>query len=439
MTDTVIAIEDEHFYSTTGSTSARSAGPSPPTSSRAAWQQGGSTITQQVVKNSIVGATRTSSRKMREAVLAVELEKEMTKEEILERYLNTIYFGQRRLRRAGRGRALLQQRGERPDWAAGGDAHRAHPQPEPLRPVHAPRDRQTSPPGPRARRARAPASSDHRARPPTSLEDVPLPTEPEPARSQPNDYFVEAVKQQLLDDERLGATPTARYNAVFGGGLRIYTTFDPYLQCQALQARKRLMARVPGNNGDGTFDLGPRPANGVPPLRHRWPWPASSRHRCGADARRRPGLRPLPVRPAQSGRTASPARRSRPSCSPRRWSRGTRRPTSIDGSRPVRRHPRLRRSTSRPRTSAAAGAGPARSPARRSSRPTAPSSGSARSSGWTRSSTSPRGWASRTPLDPENAGDGDRAPTASAPRHGRRLLGARQRRRHATPPTSSTG
>ena len=56
-------------------------------------QQGGSTITQQLVKNSIVGTDQNLSRKMREAVLAVELEKEMTKEEILERYLNTIYFG----------------------------------------------------------------------------------------------------------------------------------------------------------------------------------------------------------------------------------------------------------------------------------------------------------------------------------------------------------
>src|SRR5699024_11085631 len=55
--------------------------------------QGGSTITQQVVKNSEVGDEQSFSRKLREAFLAVELEKQMSKEEILEYYLNSVYFG----------------------------------------------------------------------------------------------------------------------------------------------------------------------------------------------------------------------------------------------------------------------------------------------------------------------------------------------------------
>ncbi|MCB1038388.1 MAG: transglycosylase domain-containing protein, partial [Acidimicrobiales bacterium] len=70
--------------------------------------QGGSTITQQVVKNSLVGAEQDLSRKIREAFLAVELEKQMNerycpkpvqsdcregKDAILEYYLNSVYLG----------------------------------------------------------------------------------------------------------------------------------------------------------------------------------------------------------------------------------------------------------------------------------------------------------------------------------------------------------
>jgi penicillin-binding protein 1A len=56
-------------------------------------RQGGSTITQQYVKNAFLSPERTMVRKVREAVLAVKLERELTKEEILTRYLNRIYFG----------------------------------------------------------------------------------------------------------------------------------------------------------------------------------------------------------------------------------------------------------------------------------------------------------------------------------------------------------
>jgi penicillin-binding protein 1A len=55
--------------------------------------QGGSTITQQYVKNTYVGDERSLARKLKEAVLAVKLERKLPKAEILERYLNTVYFG----------------------------------------------------------------------------------------------------------------------------------------------------------------------------------------------------------------------------------------------------------------------------------------------------------------------------------------------------------
>ncbi|WP_100403381.1 transglycosylase domain-containing protein [Bacillus sp. FJAT-42315] len=55
--------------------------------------QGGSTITQQLTKNALLSPERTYKRKIEELFLAIEIEKVYTKKEILEMYLNTIYFG----------------------------------------------------------------------------------------------------------------------------------------------------------------------------------------------------------------------------------------------------------------------------------------------------------------------------------------------------------
>ena len=89
----VIAIEDRRFY--------EHKGVDPEGLVRAAITnyrgndvlQGGSTITQQYVKNTYTTGERTISRKLREAILASRLERELTKDEILFRYLDTVYFG----------------------------------------------------------------------------------------------------------------------------------------------------------------------------------------------------------------------------------------------------------------------------------------------------------------------------------------------------------
>jgi len=56
--------------------------------------QGGSTITQQVVKQNFVGTEATLERKVREAAIAIEFERRYTKEQILEFYLNSVFFGE---------------------------------------------------------------------------------------------------------------------------------------------------------------------------------------------------------------------------------------------------------------------------------------------------------------------------------------------------------
>ncbi|MGY9071776.1 MAG: transglycosylase domain-containing protein [Acidimicrobiales bacterium] len=93
LVDAVVASEDRDFF--------RHAGVDPAAIGRAAWfdirnegeLQGGSTITQQYVKNAFLEADRTLLRKLREAVLSIKIERELSKPDILERYLNVIYLG----------------------------------------------------------------------------------------------------------------------------------------------------------------------------------------------------------------------------------------------------------------------------------------------------------------------------------------------------------
>ena len=94
MKDAVIAVEDARFYEHGGIDTIGLA--------RAVlvnltqgMRQGASTITQQVARNVYLSSERTFSRKLREALIALELERELTKDQILEIYLNQIYLGQR--------------------------------------------------------------------------------------------------------------------------------------------------------------------------------------------------------------------------------------------------------------------------------------------------------------------------------------------------------
>ncbi|MBI2246866.1 MAG: penicillin-binding protein 1A [Armatimonadetes bacterium] len=94
MQQAVIAIEDERFFGHSGIDLEAIA--------RAMWRnlrarelrEGGSTITQQLARNVFLTPDRTLRRKVAEIVLALEIERRLTKHEILERYLNQVYFGQ---------------------------------------------------------------------------------------------------------------------------------------------------------------------------------------------------------------------------------------------------------------------------------------------------------------------------------------------------------
>ncbi|HET7483265.1 MAG TPA: PBP1A family penicillin-binding protein [Actinomycetota bacterium] len=94
----VISIEDERFYEHQGVDLRAIFRALLANAASGEIKEGGSTLTQQYVKNVIIApgeiAEKTLRRKIIEAALARQLEKKLTKKQILERYLNTIYFGE---------------------------------------------------------------------------------------------------------------------------------------------------------------------------------------------------------------------------------------------------------------------------------------------------------------------------------------------------------
>ncbi len=92
--DAAVAIEDRRFYQHHGIDGRAILRASYVNLRDGSIEEGGSTITQQLVKNLYTGGDRTLARKLSEASLAWQLEDRLSKEEILTRYLNTVYFGQ---------------------------------------------------------------------------------------------------------------------------------------------------------------------------------------------------------------------------------------------------------------------------------------------------------------------------------------------------------
>ena len=87
-----VAVEDKRFYSHHGIDYRRIFG-ALVNNAKGERTQGASTITQQLVKNVYLSSEQTFERKFKEMQLAIKLEKKLTKDEILEKYLNMLYFG----------------------------------------------------------------------------------------------------------------------------------------------------------------------------------------------------------------------------------------------------------------------------------------------------------------------------------------------------------
>jgi penicillin-binding protein 1A len=218
--------------------------------------QGGSTITQQLVKLDLLTDDQTIDRKVEEIMLALRLERKLTKEQILSRYLNTVYFGNHAygIQAAAEtyfGVSAQQLTVDQAALLAGIIRN-----PIVYNPVRFPE---------RAEERRQTALERMVAVGELTEEEAvvygmsPMPTEVHDVTPPPDDYFAEAVKNQLLNDPRLGDTDEEREQAVFQGGLHIYTTFDPRAQQQAIAARDANLPLV-----DGVFAAGTDPETGEP-------------------------------------------------------------------------------------------------------------------------------------------------------------------------------
>lgn len=189
--------------------------------------QGGSTITQQYIRNVLLTNDRTVRRKVREAVLAIELERRYSKQQILERYLNAVYFGN-----GSYGAQVAAQR------YFGTDAARLRLDQSALLAglLRAPSTydpyRQ---PGLALRRRNAvlDAMAKYGAASPAAAAAAkrrPLGVQPQTPDRVVNPYFVERVRDWFLANPAFGANEAQRARLLDQGGLRITTTLDLRLQ-----------------------------------------------------------------------------------------------------------------------------------------------------------------------------------------------------------------
>jgi penicillin-binding protein 1A len=240
MADATVAIEDQRFWDHAGVDLKALLRAAYANVAEGSVVQGGSTITQQLVKNLYVGGADVLSRKFKEAYLAWQLEQELSKEEILTQYLNTVYFGN--------GAYGVQAAAQ---TYFGIDATDLRlPQAALLAGViRLPSDYDpvTHPQRARNRRARVldvmlaqglidQATHDGATRSRLGLE-IGGPEE----RAYIAPYFVDYFKEWFLSNPQFGETVSDRYDLLFEGGLRITTTLSPRMQFQAERAVRQVL------------------------------------------------------------------------------------------------------------------------------------------------------------------------------------------------------
>ncbi len=202
--------------------------------------EGGSTITQQFVKNAIIGSDRTLDRKIEEASLAIQVERQYTKEEILEFYLNTIYFGAGAYGIEAAAQVYFAIPASELDVAQGAMLAGL---------VKAPSDYDPfiNADGALERRAsvlKAMVDEGYIGEAEAaelSLTDIVL-APPAPDSSYPGAYFVEEVKRFILEHPAFGRSYEERLHLLFTGGLTIETTLDLRLQALAESAVQRTLS-----------------------------------------------------------------------------------------------------------------------------------------------------------------------------------------------------
>lgn len=215
--------------------------------------QGGSTITQQVIKNLVLSDDPTIERKVREAALAVRLENQYEKEELLELYLNTVYFGQSAYGVQAASEVYWGKQPSELGWAEAAMLAAIIRFPVGTNPIVNPDEawRQRSIVLNRLADLGHITEEDARFYSRTALPSAPQGTAELPAE----DYFISQIRTLVLGEappdvdkqfqaalfDVLGQSADERFDRVYRSGLRVYTTLDPEVQEMALAAQREIL------------------------------------------------------------------------------------------------------------------------------------------------------------------------------------------------------
>jgi len=237
--DGVIATEDQHFYSHFGVDPLGIARAVVSNVRSLKWgTQGGSTITQQLARNLFLKPDKTMSRKVQEAMLALQIEREYTKEEILTFYSNQVYLGHGRYGVEAAAEFFFSRRAKDLTLAQAALLAGLVQAPEYLSPIRHPD---------RALKRRAHVLDRMRdqgfitAQLATATTSEPLGLTPSVESGAPGLYFVEEVRRYLI--QKYGE------EELYSGGLSVDTTLDLALQTVAEKSLRDGVMQVEARRG----------------------------------------------------------------------------------------------------------------------------------------------------------------------------------------------
>ncbi len=250
MKTAMVDIEDSRFYSHDG-IDYKGLLRAALTDTSGSISQGGSTITQQYVKNVLLysadsaqqaaaATDKSIARKLREARLALALEQRWSKSQILEGYLNIVYFGQGAY---GIGAAAERYFGEKVQQLTLTQAALLAglvQSPSAYDPIVNPKDalQRRSEVLHRMQQLGHLTAAQEKAADasPLGLHPVAPPPASDPCLTSTAPFYCDWVRAQLLNDPALGATQAERDRRLLEGGLTIHTTLDPTVQAAAQNA-----------------------------------------------------------------------------------------------------------------------------------------------------------------------------------------------------------
>jgi penicillin-binding protein 1A len=222
----VISIEDQRFYEHFGIDVIGIVRSFITNVAHGGVREGASTITMQLARNLFLTPERTFSRKVREALLSMQIEKNYSKQQILEMYLNQIYFGEGAYGCESAARTYFGKHVEEltvPECAMLAALPKAPNNYDPYKnPYDALKRRNTVLNSMAENNCITLQEATEYKNTPIELKKIEVQNAP---------YFVEFVRQQL--EARYGS------NAVYKGGLSVYTTLDMKLQEAAQQAMEK--------------------------------------------------------------------------------------------------------------------------------------------------------------------------------------------------------